>query len=67
MAAGYTILGRTVHAHQLSIATLSAVAFIAAPKPWGPPAPTHPQILASSPEEEKFIKDFLAKNTEEKH
>ncbi|KAK6463700.1 hypothetical protein DFJ63DRAFT_341558 [Scheffersomyces coipomensis] len=64
MAAAYTILGRSVPAHQLSIATLGAVAFIVAPKPWGSAGPKHPSINASSPEEEKFVKEWLAKNAE---
>lgn len=62
MAAGYTILGRTVPAHYLSMATLGAVALVVVPKPWGPSPPAHPEIKASSAEEEKFIKDFLSKN-----
>ncbi|KAG7660713.1 ATP19 [[Candida] subhashii] len=69
MGAAYTILGRTVQPHQLAIATLLGVVFIAVPKPWAPaaPAPT-PSINASSPEEEKFIKEYLAKHlAEEKH
>lgn len=67
MAAAYTILGKSVPSHQLALLTLGAVVFVTIPKPWGPPAPTHPPINASSAEEEKFIKDFLAKNSEEKH
>lgn len=64
MGAAYHILGRTVQPHQLAIATLGAVVFFTLPKPWGASKPTTPPISASSPEEEKFIKDFLAKNTE---
>lgn len=68
MAAAYTILGKSVPAHQLAIATLGSVVLLVAPKPWGPPAPTHPPLGAASKEEEKFIQDFLAKNLkEEKH
>lgn len=64
----YNILGRNVPAHQLALATLGSVAFVAAPKPWGPAGPQHPQINASSKEEEKFVQEWLAKhNTEEKH
>lgn len=66
MGAAYTILGRSVQPHQLSLATLGLVVFAVIPKPWGPPAPKHPSLNASSPEEEKYIKDFLAKHTEEK-
>lgn len=50
--------------HQLAIATLGLAVFVLAPKPWGPPAATHPAINASSPEEDKFVKDFLAKHAE---
>lgn len=64
MGAAYQILGKSVPSHYLSLATLGAVVFIAAPKPWGPPAPTRPQIGASSPEEEKFVKEWLAKHAE---
>lgn len=68
MGSAYTILGRSIPSHQLAIATLSAVVLLVAPKPWGPPAPKHPSINASSPEEEKFVKEYLAKHLqEEKH
>lgn len=66
MGAAYTILGKSVQPHILALATLGAVVFVASPKPWGPAKAAHPSINASSPEEEKFIKDFLAKH-EEKH
>lgn len=65
MAAAYQILGRSVPSHQLSIATLLGVVYIASPKPWAPAPPAHPLIDAASPEEEQFIKDFLAKNLDE--
>ena len=64
MGAAYHILGRTVQPHQLAIATLGTVVFFTLPKPWGAPQPTTPPINAASPEEEKYIKDFLAKHTE---
>ncbi|CAH2352396.1 ATP synthase subunit K, mitochondrial [[Candida] railenensis] len=67
MGAAYTILGKSVPSHQLAIATLGAVAFYVAPKPWGAAAPTHPSINASSPEEEKYVTEWLAKHTETKH
>lgn len=66
MAATYQILGKAVPSHHLSIATLCGVAYLAMPKPWAPAPPSHPTINASSAEEEKFIKDFLAKNLDEK-
>lgn len=62
MASGYQILGRTVPAHYLSMATLGGVTLICLPKPWGPAAPQHPPINAASEEEEKFIKEYLTKN-----
>lgn len=64
MAAAYTILGRSVQPHVLALATLGAVVLIAAPKPWGPGKPAHPTINAGSAEEEKYVKDFLAKHLE---
>lgn len=68
MGAAYNILGRSVPPHHLALATLGAVVFGVAPKPWGSAAPAHPQINASSPEEEKFVKEWLAKNgAEQKH
>ncbi|ODV78255.1 uncharacterized protein CANTADRAFT_53586 [Suhomyces tanzawaensis NRRL Y-17324] len=69
MGSAYTILGRSVPSHQLAIATLGLVTFVAVPKPWGPAAPKHPSINASSAEEEKFVKEWLAKNAPaaEKH
>lgn len=63
MGAAYQILGRAVQPHQLAIATLSLVVVGVAPKPWsGSSAPSHPQINSSSPEEEKFVKEWLAKH-----
>ncbi|KAG2735022.1 hypothetical protein G9P44_001236 [Scheffersomyces stipitis] len=68
MGSAYTILGRSVPSHQLALATLGSVVLLILPKPWGPSAPKHPAINASSPEEEKFVKEWLAKNLpEEKH
>ncbi|ODV97039.1 hypothetical protein PACTADRAFT_1622 [Pachysolen tannophilus NRRL Y-2460] len=57
----YQILGRSVQPHQLAIATLSTVLFFVIPKPWGSKTLASPSIGASSPEEEKFIKEYLAK------
>jgi F-type H+-transporting ATPase subunit k len=69
MGSAYTILGRSVPSHQLAIATLGAVVFAVIPKPWAPAPPSHPSINSSSPEEEKFVKEWLAKNSPaaEKH
>ncbi|KAI5961393.1 ATP19 [Candida pseudojiufengensis] len=68
MGAAYTIFGRQVPSHQLAIATLSLVALLVVPNPFAT-KPAHPPIKASSPEEEKFVKEWLAKHdkTEEKH
>ncbi|CAK7901833.1 ATP synthase subunit K, mitochondrial [[Candida] anglica] len=67
MGSAYTILGRSVPSHQLALATLGAVAFVIAPKPWGAAPPKHPSVNATSPEEEKFVNEFLAKHSEAKH
>ena len=64
MGAAYTILGRSVQPNILALATLGSVVFVVAPKPWGPAKPVHPPINAASPEEEKFVQDFLAKHAE---
>ncbi|GMM35453.1 hypothetical protein DASC09_027780 [Saccharomycopsis crataegensis] len=61
MGSAYIILGKKVLPWQLSAATIGAVVAIAAPKPWGKVAAT-PAIDASSPEEEKFVKEYLKKN-----
>lgn len=67
MGAAYQIFGKTFQPHQLALATLGSVVLLVLPKPWGPPSPTTSPIKASSPEEEKFIQEWLAKHTEEKH
>ncbi|RLV94766.1 hypothetical protein JA1_001611 [Spathaspora sp. JA1] len=69
MGAAYTLLGKSFQPHQLAIATLGTVAYFIAPKPWASKeAPAGPAINASSPEEEKFVKEWLAKHAaEEKH
>lgn len=68
MGAAYHIFGKTVQPHQLALATLGSVVLLVIPKPWTV-KPAHPSINASSPEEEKFVKEWLAKHekTEEKH
>lgn len=63
MAAAYKILGRSVPPHYLALATIGAVVFVVVPKPWAAKE-AHPAIKASSPEEEKFVKDFIAKSSE---
>lgn len=66
MASAYQILGRSVPSHHLALATLGLVVYLVMPKPWGAAPPAHPAVNASSPEEEKFIQDFLAKNLDDK-
>ncbi|KAI5954636.1 ATP19 [Candida jiufengensis] len=68
MGSAYTIMGRSVPSHQLAIATLCAVGLLVVPNPFAS-KPAHPPIKASSPEEEKFVKEWLAKHdkVEEKH
>ncbi|KAF4636612.1 hypothetical protein G7Y89_g1475 [Cudoniella acicularis] len=64
MVAMYTIAGRQIGSHWLAMATLASIGGLsslalgggsAAKKTQGPP------INAQSPDEESFIKDFLAK------
>lgn len=64
MGASYNILGRAVQPHTLAIATLGSVVVFLLPKPWAPAKPAHPPINAASAEEEKYVKDFLAKHLE---
>ncbi|ODV64265.1 WD40 repeat-like protein [Ascoidea rubescens DSM 1968] len=46
----------------LSLATIGTVVLLVAPKPWNKVVrPATPPLNASSPEEEKFIKDYLEK------
>lgn len=59
MGASYQILGKSVPSYKLAIATLGAVTLVALPKPWGPGAPQHPPIVASSDEEAKFIEKYV--------
>ncbi|CAH2450117.1 hypothetical protein PP7435_CHR3-1075 [Komagataella phaffii CBS 7435] len=66
MGAAYTILGKTFQPHQLALATIGLVTLLAIPKPGGAKKETTPQINASSPEEEAFIKEYLAKH-DQKH
>ncbi|ODQ57090.1 hypothetical protein WICANDRAFT_65352 [Wickerhamomyces anomalus NRRL Y-366-8] len=63
MGSAYVIFGKTVPAHYISIATLSAALLVALPNPFAA-AQTTPKINASSPEEEKFINDYLKKAEE---
>ncbi|GMM57974.1 F1F0 ATP synthase subunit K [Maudiozyma humilis] len=64
MGSSYQILGRTFQPHQLAIATLSLVAIVAAPNPFAAKKPRVVDIQASSPEEEAFIKTYVAKHSQ---
>lgn len=64
MGATYNVLGRAVPSHYLAIATIVSVVFVAAPKPWNNVKLAHPPINAASPEEEKYVKEYLAKHAE---
>lgn len=67
MGAAYHIMGRSVPAHQLAIATLGLVTLLAIPKPWNP-APKHPKIIAESEDEKKFIEKYVQDHLKaEKH
>jgi len=61
MVAMYTIAGRQVGSHVLAMATLGTVFTLTALSVGGKKAETTPPIQASSSDEEKFIKEFLAK------
>lgn len=67
MGAAYHILGRTVQPHHLALGTISTVLFFTLPNPFSSKAPKQPEYKAASKEEEKFIQDFLQKQTAEKH
>ncbi|KAG0640614.1 hypothetical protein HOY80DRAFT_1041375 [Tuber brumale] len=61
MVAMYTIAGRQVGSHVLAMATLGTVFTLSALAIGGKKTETTPPIQASSSDEEKFIKEFLAK------
>ncbi|KAH8146671.1 uncharacterized protein LAJ45_09354 [Morchella importuna] len=61
MVAMYTIAGRQVGSHHLAMATLGSVIGIVALATGGKKDKTTPPIQASSSDEEKFIKEFIAK------
>ncbi|KAH3688533.1 hypothetical protein WICPIJ_000483 [Wickerhamomyces pijperi] len=54
MGSAYTILGKQVPAHFISLATIGATLLVAVPNPFAAAATT-PKIQASSPEEEKIF------------
>ncbi|RPB03783.1 hypothetical protein L873DRAFT_1800290 [Choiromyces venosus 120613-1] len=61
MVAMYTIAGRQVGSHVLAMATLGITFGLTAMAMGGKKTETTPPIQASSGDEEKFIKEFLAK------
>lgn len=62
MGASYNILGRAVAPHFLALGTIGAVVLLVVPKPWNATPKKEAKIEASSPEEEKFIKEYLDKH-----
>ncbi|AQZ11499.1 ATP19 (YOL077W-A) [Zygosaccharomyces parabailii] len=67
MGHAYQILGRTCQPHQIAIATLGFVALLAAPNPFSKKQPKTVDFSASSPEEEKFIKEYVQKHSKAEH
>ncbi|PUU72737.1 hypothetical protein B9Z19DRAFT_1096661 [Tuber borchii] len=61
MVAMYTIAGRQVGSHILAIATLGTVFTLTTLSVGGKKTETTPPIQASSKDEEKFVKEFMAK------
>lgn len=65
MSVTYQILGRAVPAHQLAIGTMGLVAFLVAPKPWNSSKNVvDVKKLCDSPEEEKFVTDYIASRSQ---
>ncbi|GMG25152.1 unnamed protein product [Ambrosiozyma monospora] len=67
MGSAYQLFGKVIQPYQLSLGTLGAVLLLVAPKPWSVKPKLEAKIDASSPEEEKFITEFLAKHEKESH
>ncbi|KAL0638383.1 hypothetical protein Q9L58_002526 [Maublancomyces gigas] len=71
MVAIYTIAGKQIGSHILAMATLGAVVGGATIAMSGKKTQTTPPIQAGSSDEEKFIKEFIAKaeaeSAKEKH
>lgn len=67
MGSAYHILGRTVQPYQISLATLSLVAFLAVPNPFAKKQPKTLDFAASSSDEEKFISDYVEKHSKAQH
>lgn len=63
MGAAYTILGKAIPPHQLALGTIGAVVLLCLPKPWAPTPKKEAKIDAANADEEKFIKEYLAKHS----
>lgn len=62
MGSTYQILGRTYQPHQLALATIGLLTFIAIPNPFAKKQPKTVDIKTDSKEEEQFIKEYLEKH-----
>jgi len=61
MVAMYTIAGRQVGSHVLAMATLGTTFTLTALSVGGKKTETTPPIQASSSDEDKFVREFMAK------
>lgn len=63
MGAAYNILGKQVQPQFLALGTIGAVLLAVVPKPWAAAAPKKDLVAAAagSPEEEKFIREYVEK------
>lgn len=66
MAATYTIAGKVIPSHYLSIATLSLVTLLILPNPFKTVPVKQPKIEGSSPEETAFIKKYIEEHEPKK-
>lgn len=62
MGAAYTILGKSVPPQYLALGTIGAVVLLVAPKPWSATPKKEAKIEAANADEEKFVKEYLAKH-----
>ncbi|QLG71959.1 hypothetical protein HG535_0C03110 [Zygotorulaspora mrakii] len=67
MGAAYHIMGRTVPSHFLALGTIGLVALIAIPNPFSSKKGESIDFNAGSKDEEKFIKEYLAKHAGAPH
>ncbi|CCE65653.1 hypothetical protein TPHA_0M00780 [Tetrapisispora phaffii CBS 4417] len=65
MGGAYTIFGRSFPSHQLALATIGLMGLLIAPNPFAKKEESKIDFKASSPEEEKFIKDYIKKHATE--